>query len=133
MSSAQRQPDVGTAVDARGGFTLVEMLVAMMLLMVGLVAIGGVFAQSARTGTDSYISTAAATQALDMSERMWLDLPNPISHEPEWRSKNEGSLPGWDGVVTVQDSSAGIYTITVSTSSFSHDYLVHVPVAQTEQ
>jgi len=52
------------------GFTLIEVLVAIVILAVGLVGIAGLQAQSLRNSQDSYFRTQANAFATDLADRM---------------------------------------------------------------
>lgn len=52
------------------GFTLIEVLVAIVILAVGLVGIAGLQAQSLRNSQDSFFRTQANAFATDLADRM---------------------------------------------------------------
>lgn len=52
------------------GFTLIEVLVAVLVLSIGLLGLAGLQANSLRFNTDSSIQTQAAYMANDMADRM---------------------------------------------------------------
>ncbi len=127
----------GTRAETRrGGFSLVKVLVSLILLGVGLFAVAQLFLAGSRVGHDSLHRTVAEIQAVDMGERMWMDLANPLSGVGDWQAAHEGSLPGWKGTVEKVDTgSPDIYRIRVAwrqqrvgagTPPF-FDHFVHLP------
>ena len=52
------------------GFTLIEMLVALLVLSLGLLGLAALQAQSLRYNTDAYLRTQATTLAYDILDRM---------------------------------------------------------------
>ena len=55
------------------GFTLVEVLVALVVLAVGLLGIAGLYVESLRAGRTSVYRSAAVTLASDMADRIRLN------------------------------------------------------------
>lgn len=55
------------------GFTLVEVLVALVVLSVGLLGIAGLYVEGLRAGRSSVYRSAAVTLAGDMAERVRLN------------------------------------------------------------
>lgn len=52
------------------GFTLVEMLVALVVLTIGLLGVAALQVQAMRYNTDAYLRTQATTLAYDIADRM---------------------------------------------------------------
>lgn len=52
------------------GFTLVEMLVALVVLTIGMLGVVGMQLQAMRYNTDAYLRTQATTLAYDIMDRM---------------------------------------------------------------
>lgn len=71
---------------ATRGFTLVEALVALVVLAVGLLGIAGLYVESLRAGRTAIYRSAAVTLASDMADRIRL---NPTGSYP-------GTGPGAD-------------------------------------
>lgn len=69
-----------------GGFTLVEVLVALVVLAVGLLGIAGLYVEGLRAGRTSVYRSAAVMLAADMADRIRL---NPAGNY-------EGAGPGED-------------------------------------
>jgi type IV pilus assembly protein PilV len=53
-----------------GGFSLVEVLVAMVVMAVGLLGIAGLYVEGLRAGRTSLYRTTAVTLAADMADRI---------------------------------------------------------------
>jgi len=127
-----------TAVSRRpDGFTLIEVMVAVLVLSIGLLGIASLQATSLRNNNDSSMQTRAAYIASDMAERMransgsataypaaTLASPAPgdcttVSCSPTQMVNNDvaewnqllASLPKGQGTVT--DAGGGLFTITV--------------------
>jgi type IV pilus assembly protein PilV len=58
------------------GFSLIEVLIALLVISIGLVGIAGMHIFSLRTAHSSYQSTLASVIALDFEERLWERLGN---------------------------------------------------------
>lgn len=102
--------------DARG-FTIIEVLVSLILLTVGLFGMAQLFLLSEVTSRNSIHRTLAEVQAVDMGERMWLNLDDPMSGVSHWETLHAGTLPDWNGEVqVVGDPHEGVYRIRVSWS-----------------
>ena len=54
------------------GFTLLEVLVALLVLAIGLVGIASLQVTGLRNAHSSYYTTIASSVALDFEERLWL-------------------------------------------------------------
>jgi type IV pilus assembly protein PilV len=65
MIRRHRRPTART-----GGFTLVEVLVAMVVLSVGMLGIAGLYVTSLRSGRVAVLRTQAVTLAGDLAERI---------------------------------------------------------------
>lgn len=81
MTTLQRQHRT-----TQRGFTLVEVLVALVVMAVGLLGIAGLYVEGLRAGRTSIYRTAAVSLARDMAERI---RANP-------QGAYEGSGPGTD-------------------------------------
>ena len=67
---------------ARGqhGFTLVEVLVALVVLAVGMLGIAGLYVESLKAGRTSIYRTTAVTLAADMADRIRANPVAPASY-----------------------------------------------------
>ena len=96
------------------GFTLIEVMVALLVLSVGLLGLAGLQLHSLQYTHSSYQRTLVNIQALDMAERMWTHLAEPLLELEEWRRLNQSSLPEWKGTVTLVPNQPNDYVITIS-------------------
>lgn len=113
-----------------GGFTLVEVLVSLVVLSAGLLALAQVFSHSAQASNGSYVRTIAHVQALDMGERMWLNLADPVSQEASWAEDHGSAFPGWRGTLEGPDGD-GLYKIVVRWEGGAHyEYELLLPAVQ---
>ncbi len=117
------------------GVTLIELMVTLLVLSVGLLGLAGLQLHSLQYTHSSYQRTLVNIQALDMAERMWTHLAEPLSELEEWRSLNQSSLPEWKGVVTQTPNQPNDYMITISwfdhhlngAQTFSFSYRLRLP------
>jgi len=58
------------------GFTLIEILVALLVLSAGLIGIAALHLSSLQNASSAYHSSLASSIALDFEERLWLELDN---------------------------------------------------------
>lgn len=95
---------------AQRGVTLIEVLVAMVVLSVGLLGMAGLQVSSLRANQSSYIRTQAVSQAYDILDEIRADLPN-------WQTYNgrnydlSGTFPSGIAAVAVNNF---MLTVTVS-------------------
>lgn len=118
----------------RRGFTLIEVIVSIAILGIGVLALSQLFLFAAGSGTESFYRTRAHVQAIDLSERFWLDLTDPDATVADWQAEHASSMPGWSGDVEVEDlTDANLYTVSIGwTGSSTHPpgtmtYLVRTP------
>ncbi len=129
------------------GFTLLEVLIAMVVLSVGLLGLAGLQATSLKNNHDAYLRTIATLQAYDMADRMRaniqgvnLGLYNDISgtstapdcntdcdanaiaalDSSRWNRANEELLPVGTGTVTGAGANS-IFTVTVEWTEFDDE------------
>ena len=62
----------GLRIKAQSGFTLIEVLVALLVLAIGLVGIASLQIAGLRNAHSSYYTSIASSAALDFEERLWL-------------------------------------------------------------
>ncbi len=124
------------------GFSLLEILVALLVLSVGLLGLAGLQLNGLRSNQDSYNLSQAMAQAYDMADRMRANMTGiaayatnstVIPSDPgcitggcsspqlaqydlfQWNTANANLLPSGKGLVSV---SGNIYTITVMWDQF---------------
>lgn len=112
------------------GFTLLEMLVALVILSFGLLGLAGLQAVSLRNNTNAYQRSQANVLAYDIVDRMRANRSQAVSNAynialgatpsgsgvtladlQEWRALLVGTLPNGDGAVSCTGS--GLCTVTV--------------------
>lgn len=98
------------------GFALIEVLVALLVLSIGLLGLARLQVGALQYTYSSYQRTLVNIQALDMAERMWTHLANPLSELAAWQNLNQDSLPEWQGTVIAVVDQVDSYVITVSWS-----------------
>lgn len=126
------------------GFTLVEVLVALVVLSVGMLGIAGLYVTSLRSGSSSIYRMQAVNLATDIADRIranrtanvdYAGVPadnlcvgGGVSCTPAqmaandlwvWQQQLTATLPGGGGVVNVNPAPAGplfTYTIRVTWS-----------------
>jgi type IV pilus assembly protein PilV len=120
----------------QSGFTLIEVLVAIVVLSLGLLGLAGLQAASLRNNQTAYYRGIATQQAYDMADRLRANLAgvragnynnlaglpgtNPncfsaacsaanmaISDQRQWNTMNAALLPNGTGTVVCADGAAG--------------------------
>lgn len=75
--------DAGTRknqITLQRGFTLLEVLIAIVVLSIGLLGLAGLQAAGLRNNTSAYMRTIATQQVHDMADRMRANLPGVITN-----------------------------------------------------
>ncbi len=136
------------------GATLVEVLVALLILSVGLLGIAGLYVENLRTGRTGALRTQAATLAADMAERIRTNrtgaaafvrvtgqrctqlasnasIDDVAANEVAcWQDDVASALPNGTGIVARDTATLpATYTVTVSwseTGSGTASYVVRV-------
>lgn len=99
-----------TFADPPRGFSLIEAMIALLVLSIGLIGIASLNLSAVRSAHSSYYSSIASSAALDLEERLWLALSELDSDcvttamingvisemENDWGSGTSGlvSIPG---------------------------------------
>jgi type IV pilus assembly protein PilV len=113
------------------GFTLIEVLVALLVLSIGLLGLAALQAQGLRFNHDAYVRTQATQLAYDIVDRMRANSANvaayttpdtgnpcdPLIATPTgdldcWYRGLQASLPGGSGLITA-NATANFYDVTV--------------------
>lgn len=137
------------------GFTMIEVLVALIILAIGLLGVAGVQTLAMKQTTNSHVRSQVSILAYDMVERVRANLPgaetgaySSVTGAPEtvpscspcnsaqiavldasqWFSNLNGSIPGFTGASVVLAN--GVATITIN---WSERDLGDDSVAQTYQ
>lgn len=127
-------PRIPSAVSR--GFSLIEILIAILILSVGLMGNAGLVAASLKNSNSAYYRSQASVLAADILDRMRANLPNDRTLRlteaayyivtvngscggsglantecTEWRQSIAATLPAGTGAVTV--SNTGLTTIMI--------------------
>lgn len=124
------------------GIALIEVLVAMLIFMLGVLGLIGLQSSMTRAQTESKVRADAAYLASELTGRMWADLNNLAGYNgsgcasqarcQEWRNKVASSLPSGGGSVAY-DTGTGNVTITVTwtmPNGDSHKYVTSTTVTK---
>ena len=105
------------------GIALIEVLVALLIFMLGVLGLIGMQSSLTQTQTESKLRADAAFLANELVGRMWADSSNLTAYAgedgcsasscTEWRAKLTQLLPGSGAEVTV-DGLSGDISITVT-------------------
>lgn len=60
--------------ELQDGLTLIEILITLLVLSIGLIGIAALHLNSMRFAHSSYYTSLASTVALDLEERLWIEL-----------------------------------------------------------
>lgn len=124
------------AGSTRGGFTLVEVLIALVVLSIGMLGIAALYLESLRASRSALVRTEAVTLASDIADRMRANR-NPtdaydcggtceageggnaiaVADLNAWRASVAAQLPGGSSSVTYVAGAANTpnaYIVTVS-------------------
>ncbi|MDQ0588315.1 type IV pilus modification PilV family protein [Variovorax paradoxus] len=122
------------------GVALIEVLVAMLIFMLGVLGLVGLQGTMTRTQTDSKMRADAANLASEVVGRMWVDIANLSAYAGattctaasclEWRNKVTSVLPG--GAAAIVVAANGDVAVTVSWSmpgGETHKYVTRSTIA----
>lgn len=105
----------GTTPRTRG-LTLIEVLIALLVLSIGLIGIAALHMTSLKTAHSAYYRSIASIIAVDAEERLWIELadtppelaPDITQVRTEWQThwaESDVRLPGFTAeLVVVEDS-----------------------------
>ena len=125
-----------------GGVVLIEVMVAMLIFMFGVLGLVGLQASVTRAQTDSKVRADAAYLASEMVGRLWSDAANLANYDSskcastapckEWQSKVAATLPNGTGALTVDTTNNLDVTIKVSwkgPDGQTHTYVTNTTIA----
>jgi len=96
--SPQRESNIMIQTRPQQGFSLIEALIALVVLSVGLVGLAGLLVQGIKTNHNAYLRTQAVLLSSDIAERM---LANPAGlHNGDYNDINTASENADPGCVT---------------------------------
>lgn len=132
------------------GFTLIEVLIALVLISVGVLGLLALQIHSLQSSHDAYLTSVANIQAMDLEERIRANrcavsrylfsvaenIPGSTSTDCEgspcgpqelarydlvqWKENTSTLLPGKPNIKLADDSSTGIYTLTIGWKEPDH-------------
>ncbi|MDM0075142.1 pilus assembly protein PilV [Variovorax sp. J2P1-59] len=120
---------------------LIEVLVAMLIFMLGVLGLIGMQGSLTRSQTESKMRADAAYLASEVIGRMWTDINNLTGYAgddscsaagcTEWRSKVTQMLPGGGAAIAV-DEATGDVSVTVTwalPNGDTHKYVTQTTIA----
>ena len=136
------------------GFSLVEVLVALLVLAIGLLGLAALQAQGLRFNHDAYVRTQATHLAYDIVDRMRINRADPVAYTADpappfdcnplestvamdlacWRDGLSRALPGGTGVIAA-NATANFYDVTVrwiDRTPRNFEGAVHAPASAAE-
>lgn len=84
-------------VNKEKGFSLIEILVAMVILLVGILGVGAMQATALKRGTEADVRTAALIAAADLTERVRVRLGGCTAFTCSVSGAANAELAGWQG------------------------------------
>lgn len=137
----QKRPRARKASVLRG-IALIEVLVALLVFMLGVLGLVGLQSSMTRAQTEAKVRADAVALANDLVGRMWTDLDNIAAYNAtgcasqarcsEWQGKVSRSLPGGTGAVEI-NATSGDVTVTISWTmpgGEAHKYVTNTTVAK---
>lgn len=157
-SSAAPEAAARSMTRARGaaGFSLVEVLVALIVVSVGMIGIAALYGQGLSAGRNALYRTQAVNLASDMAERIRANRLGRLGYNDAapthqgcddvdctpaqmavhdlsvWTRHVEDLLPNGEGTVVAADGIPPSYTINVAwqetgIGAVEHEIVIHVP------
>lgn len=125
------------------GVALIEVLVAMLVFSLGVLALVGLQGAMVRAQTDAKVRTDASYLANEVIGKMWADPVNFTQFDDttcanqtacqEWKNKVALLLPTGVGTVEVEDAIAGDVTVTITwqlPNGEAHSHATHTTIAK---
>lgn len=129
------------------GMTLLEVLIALIVLSIGLLSIASLQLRSVQFSHASYERSMAVISANDMVERLWAGACALYEGDPDerietdewqavtlaWQQDNAGSIQGWTGAVERNDARPELFEVSIQWRDRIDDtqhqftYLTRVP------
>lgn len=126
------------------GFTLIELMVAILVLAIGLLGLAGLQVIGLRSGHNAYLRTQATLLAQDMADRMRNNRENLASYLgtetadkcdaslcsgaqmagydlAKWHEAIINQLPGGSGVITNDPGGSLVYKINITWNEFEEN------------
>ena len=103
--TCSRNPRPRSALRMQRGFTLVEALVALVVLAVGLLGVAAMYLDTLRAGRSALYTQQAISLAADLGDRLRADrrvCGDPVAFDDcaaDWRASLEAQLPGATGTI----------------------------------
>jgi len=123
------------------GVVLIEVLVAMLIFMFGVLGMVGLQASLTRSQTDSKVRADASYLASEMIGRLWSDAGNIANYDSsncasttackEWLDKVAASLPNGSGTLAV--AASGDVKITIGwkgPDGQTHTYVTNTTIVK---
>ena len=112
------------------GFTLLEALIAMLILAIGMLGVAGLQALTLKNSHASFQRSVAVLQANDLVERLWANICDLVDEDGNivtadinsirdlWRDEyDSGDLANWNGELAILSSDGDnplYFDITIS-------------------
>ena len=101
----------------QGGFTLIEVLVAMVISSIAILGMMMLQLQSLKYSQSSYERSLVTIQALDLKERVWTSICDPTASfnqlTNQWIDQHNNSLHGWEGNASITSASDKTHRVAV--------------------
>src|SRR5690554_2726676 len=104
------------------GFTLIEALVALLVLSIGLLGVAAMQLKALQSAHAGYQRAAASLAAQDAVELLWAAYENGQCHELDgndeaaWEARWKALIPGLNPDVSDDDSNSCVFTVTLKWS-----------------